>query len=108
MTFWKAVRRYWYIPLLFVGGIVAWVLIGWRKPGARPWASTERELNAIAAGAEADRVRVELGTEEALRHVNEKWAARRAQLKADQVARAEKLENDPEALARFIVRGTEP
>lgn len=108
--FWKFVRRYWFIPLLVVGGIVVYVLLCRWRPGSQgeAFAATKAELEAINAGAEADHVRINMGTTEALKHVNEKYADRRAKLTEKQENRAKKLENDPEALARFIVKGTEP
>lgn len=110
MAFWKALRRFWYIPILAVGGIIAWILFCRWRPGSKltPLSTTVAELEAIKAGAEADKVRVELGTVEAVKHINEKYAGRIAKLNEKQKVRAEKLLNDPEALARFIVRGTEP
>jgi len=101
---------YWYIPLIAVAGFVAYVLLLRWRPGSKvtPLDTTKRELEAIAAANEVANVRAELGHAEAVKHVEEKYRERLAQLTEAQAARAKKLEDDPEALARFIVRGTEP
>lgn len=106
----KALKRYWIIPVLFVVGILAYIFLARWRPGSKltPLSATNAELEAIAAGAEADRVRIEHGNEEAIKLVNQKYAVRRTKLTEKQKVRAAKLEDDPEALARFIVRGTEP
>lgn len=106
--FWKILKRYWYLPFLAVGGVLAYALFCWWRPGSKltPLSTIWKELEVIRAGAEADRVRSEMNTEEAVKHVKEKYADQRARLTEDQKKRAEILENDPEALARYIVRGT--
>jgi hypothetical protein len=110
IQFWKAIKRYWYIPILAIGGFLAWIFFCRWRPGTKitPLATTFAELEAIRAGVEADKVRIELGQEEAIKHVKEKYAERFQKLTKEQKERAQKLEADPEALARYIVLGTKP
>ncbi len=104
IPFWKTFKRFWYIPFLAVGGIAAFVLF--RKSGMNlPLANVRRHLEAIQAGAAADNIRIEQGTEAAVAQVEAKYDAELKALDADKRAKAEKLKHDPEALTKFLVLG---
>ena len=105
MIFWKLLKRYWYLPVIAIGAVGAFLFFGQRGRKAI-YARLQSELDAITSGAEADRVEAELGADEARKHVEDKYAAELAAFDAEKRAEAEKLRHDPEALARFIVRGS--
>lgn len=91
------------IGLLGLAVILIWILTGGRGPN--PSEKLGREIDAINAGAEADKVKAELGAEQAIAHVNEEYQADLAAMDEAKRERAKKLERDPSALAKFIVRG---
>ncbi len=64
------------------------------------------ELKAIQAGVEVDKLTAELGHQEALKHIDDKYAAELKQMDEAQSKHADKLRKDPEALTRYIVRGS--
>ncbi len=78
----------------------------WRRgPVPTPFAQVTKELEVIRAGAEVERVRAELGHTEALKHIDDKYAKELKALEEAQQEEATRLREDPEALARFIIRG---
>lgn len=100
-------RRYWRLPLFIAGVILVWLLFRRWKGGAQPpMESIQRELQAIRAGAEANRLRAKLGAEKALQIVEKKYQQALADLDERQKIQADRLRDDPEALTRFIIRGS--
>lgn len=100
----------WYIPafVLFVA-VAALAAIFTRRRKDDPLPATiiqevSKELEVIAAGAEVRKVRAEMGADKAKQLVEEKYRAERAALTAAQEREAHELEEDPAALARFLVK----
>lgn len=96
-------KDHWYVPVLLIGLIFAvlWVRgTGWRTV----LANLKLELAAIAAKGEARKAQVELGAEKAKAQIEQKYQSQIIKLTADQKAEAEKLQDDPVALAQFLVR----
>lgn len=97
---------YWYVPFLIVIAIVGMVLLN-RK--SRPFSAVQKitkELGAIEAKREARNVQLQLGAEQAKQHVKEKYAEKRKVLDTKEEAKAQELEDDPVALAKFLERLT--
>jgi hypothetical protein len=93
---------YWYVPVLFLAGVLAVVFL--RKPFGLSMANLDGELAAIRAGRDAREVKEREGAEAARQKVlADHWAAM-DNLDEKQRAEAEELKDDPEALARFLVR----
>ncbi len=106
MILWKFTKRYWRLPVVILFAVVAAILLRkWFRPRLPPMEMVTRELEAIRAGVEADKVRAELGHEQALRHVEDKYREELLALDEKDKEQADKLRNDPEALTRFIMRG---
>ena len=103
MKFLRWLVDHWYVPLVFVGSVLLYTLTVGRR--ANPVETAKKELRVIKAGAEASKARAELGTEKAIAVVESKYRLDLAALEGEKAARAEKLKEDPRALARFIVRG---
>jgi len=97
----------WYLPVLVLGAIVAFIALRKRKTGVDPFQGVKSELDAIQAGTEARNMAVELGTEQALEHVRDKYQAKLQTLEAKQQAEVQTLENDPVALAKYLARLTQ-
>lgn len=97
---WNWVRKYLWIPLLFVIATLAWLL--WRKK--TPLAQTKAELRAIRAGARAEEMEARSGTEAAKKLVELLYRDELEALDERQSAKAEELRHDPAKLARFLVR----
>lgn len=100
-------KTYWYIPLLLIVAVFGYVwLRGRRVPAYTPMDRIKKELEAIQAAKEAREMRIQLGTEQALQHVKDKYQAKREALDAKQEAKAKTLEQDPVALAKYLERLT--
>ena len=63
------------------------------------------ELKVIRAGVEVDKLTAELGHQEALKHIDDKYAEELRRMNEAQIKKADQLRKDPEALTRYIVRG---
>lgn len=99
----------WYIPafVLFVAVVALIAIFTRRKDGPQPGTiikEVSKELEVIEAGAEVRRVKAELGAEKAKQLVEERYRAERARLDAEKERQAHELEEDPVALARFLVK----
>lgn len=101
--------NYWYVPLLFVIAVIGAIVLR-RKPGVPvTTAIAERvsgEMRVIDAGAEVRRIQAEMGAEQARQYVLNKYEIVKLKLSAEQKEQATKLESDPIALAKFLVRVT--
>lgn len=96
-------KDYWYVPVLVIGllFLVLWVRgTGWQNVLDK----LKLELAAISAKGEARKAKVELGAEKAKAQVEQKYQTQLINLTAEQKAEAEKLDDDPVALAQFLVR----
>lgn len=98
----RFIGRYWYIPFLILGAILAWIVF--RDRNRTPIAATKRELKAIDAGRRAKEMEARYGTEAAKAKVKSEYQAALAALDGKKAAKAKELENDPAKLARFLVR----
>ena len=94
-------KKYWYVPALVIGAFVIWILSG-RKgdPGARIGA----EIKAIDAAADAKRAQAEVGLVQAVVEVEQRYSDTLEKLDEEQAVQAKELKNDPQALAKFLVR----
>ena len=93
--------RRWGVFVLVVGGaVVAWLVLR-RKP---PAAAIAAELEAIREETRVARVAAEQGRAEALAEVEKRYGEAKAQLEDRERQEAEKLGQDPVALARYLVR----
>lgn len=98
---------HWYLPVIVILAVLSWFLFRWRKPGAKDAMRTvQDELDIIRSGAEAREMEIQLGTEQALAHVRDKYQAKTVALDATQQAKVKELEDDPVALAKYLERIT--
>lgn len=99
-------KDYWYIPVFFIAAIGGLVLsyILFKRPDTSILEKTNLEIKAIQAGAEARQIKAELGAEQAKAVVAGKYMQEMAALDTKQKAQAVELENDPVALAKYLVR----
>ncbi len=101
MTVWKWLKRYWYIPLLLIAGILIWFFF--RRSGT-PLDSTLLELRAIRAEADVEKLEARVGTDKAIAVVEANYEAEMEKLDEAQKEEAKELRRDPKKLARFLVR----
>ncbi len=94
-------RKYWWVPLFFLATILAWVIF--RKRGT-PVAQTKVELAAIEAGRLAREIQEREGLDAAKGHLAAEHADALANLDKKQQAKAKELRDDPQALAKYLVR----
>ena len=98
---WKFIKAYWYIPVFVIAVILGWVIF--RKKGT-PIAQTRAELDASRAGEQAREWQAKLGAEMAKKQVETQYREELKVLDEKQAAQVKELENDPAALAKFLVR----
>ena len=103
----RFIKDYWYIPLIAIGGI--FVVIWLRGRGKATKGIIDKvttELAAISSQREARDVRLQLGHEQAKKHVQDKYAEKRKRLDAKAAQRASELEalfdDNPEQLAKEL------
>lgn len=104
MTALYFLKDYWYVPLLIAGAVLLWIL--WPKKPRPDFARVQSELEVIRAGAEARKVKAELGAEKAAQAVKEKYRVKEEQLNEEAKQKAADLERDPVALARHLERAS--
>lgn len=104
MTFWKAVRNYWYVPLFVVLVVVLSIFFWPRKKSRNPVRTIQKELDAIRAGMEAREWKEKYGVEVARKQVEERFREEKEALTERKRAQAERLKDDPVALSKFLVR----
>ena len=109
MSLWDWLCRWWWwVPLSVVAVTGAWA--AWRTLRSRMahlkdgWAG----LNGQYVSARAKIAETELESERAKQVVKDTYRQELEQLDAKQKAEAKILENDPAALARFLVRSRPP
>ena len=107
VLFW--LKDHWYLPLLAIALLGSLMLCLVFRTGATP-ADAKRaldsELEVIRAGAEARRLKAQLGAQQAAEEVRKQHAVAVLALNADQIKEAEALHHDPVALSRFLVRAS--
>lgn len=97
----KLLGDYWYVPLFILAVIFGWVLF--RRHGT-PIEQTRAELDAIKAGRDAQELQARLGAEGAKRILQIQYSKELTALNEEQKTKAKELQNDPKALAKFLVR----
>lgn len=95
---------HWWLPVLFLGALVALLACRKWRPGKDPFQGVKDELGVIQAGTEARNMAIQLGTDQALSHVKDKYQAKLAALEAQQQVQVKDLEDDPVALAKYLER----
>lgn len=95
-------KRYWYVPFFILLTILFWVIFKGKK--GTPVEQTKRELEAIDAGRQAEEMAARYGTEAAKANVKSKYREELAALDEKKAAKAKELEDDPQKLAKFLVR----
>lgn len=94
-------KQNWWVPFLFLFLILSWVFF--RRRGT-PIEQTKRELEIIEAGRRARKLKEEMGLERAKAYLDVIYAQELAALDTKQQDRAQELRDNPQALARFLVR----
>jgi hypothetical protein len=94
----------WIVTVLLVA-VLGWALFRWRD-GKGAMATVQDELDVIRAGSAAREMQIQLGTDQTVQHVKDKYQAKTVALDATQQARVRELEDDPVALARYLERIT--
>ena len=98
---------HWYLPAIVVVSVVGWLVFRRGQPDSKgALQAVQDELGIIRAGAEARDMQTQLGTEQTLEHVKDKYAAKTVALDATQQLKVKELEDDPVALARYLERVT--
>jgi len=102
--FWKWLQAHWYIPIFLIGVILGWMFFRRSRDRGTPIAQTKTELRAIEAEAQAAKLIETVGAERAKALVKEQYQKELDALDAKQKAEAKELEDDPQKLAKFLVR----
>lgn len=102
-------RDHWYIVVLVLIAMVGFVIAA-HDPLARRLKRVwlDRELEVVKAKAKARRQAAEQGAEAAAQQVKEDYRDAYQRLEEEQKAEAETLEQDPAALAAYLVRAGAP
>ena len=95
---------YWYVPLIFIAAVAAYFTFRKWRGGKNPLVLLAEELKIIQSGADARNLQIQVGTEQAVKQIKEKYQAKFQALGATQKAQVLELENDPIALARLLER----
>lgn len=103
-TVWAWLKAHWYVPLFALGVVLGFIVSGKCRRKGPPPAQVKAELEAITAGAEAEKMAAAVGKAEAVRVVEETYSEAREALDEKQRAEAEKLRDNPRDLARYLVR----
>jgi hypothetical protein len=108
---WSALKRaagwlrdHWYVPLFALGVVLGFLISGKVRRKGPPPAQVKAELEAITAGAEASKMAAAVGKAEAVRVVEETHSEAVEALDEKEREEADKLREDPRALARYLVR----
>ena len=105
MTRW--LRDWWHLPWFALAAGVVWLVWKLRRKSGSSWLQkVQNEVAAVRAGQDARTVAEQLGLQEALAHVRDKYARVREQVRADVAQRIKEIEHDPEALARALERAS--
>jgi hypothetical protein len=104
--FFQFLTDYWQIPLLVVGGVLAFLFLRDRRTSGKALGKVTRELAAVAAKRETREIELQMGAEQARQHVRDKYTALRGKLDAEAELKAKELEDDPVALTAFLERAS--
>jgi hypothetical protein len=94
------IKRWGVFVLVAVGAAIAWFVLR-RKP---PTEAIAEELDRIREETDVAKVQAERGRAEALAEVERRYGSAYAELEERERVEAAKLEQDPVALARYLVR----
>jgi len=98
---------YWYIPLLVVGGVLAWLWFRPRDPQATGAVERlQKELEAIRAARNTREMLIHKDEALVRAAVEQKYRAQIAALDEKKKAKVTALERDPVALAKYLERLT--
>lgn len=100
-TFWKWLKDYWYIPFFILAVVLGWVIF---RKRSTPIEQIQAELEAIRAGRKIREMEERDGAVKARIEVLARYAQEKKQMTEAQQAEAERLKDDPVALAKFLVR----
>lgn len=101
LSVWTWLKKYWYIPVFVIVSIIVWLFF--RRSGM-PLEQVLTEIKAIQAKADVDKMKAEIGTEQAKVKVTEQYHEELKALDEKQAKQAKEFENDPAKLAKFLVR----
>lgn len=96
----KKVLKYAWVVVLVALGIL-WFILSRGKVKPVP---IGKELDAIDAEAEIEKVRIDLGEQKALQAVEKRYEQELKKLEAEDQVKVEKLKSNPAKLARLLVR----
>jgi len=105
-TMWWIVDHAW-LPILIGVAVLGWFFFRWRKADPKGvLQAVQDEVDIIRAGSAAREMQLQLGTEQTLGYVKDKYAAKTVALDATQQLKVKELEDDPVALAKYLERIT--
>lgn len=100
-------RRYWCIPVITVVGVfVGFLGAVFRRRRESPLEQTQEEMRAIQTAATTKKLSLGIGASQARKVVEREYADTVLQLNAEQAEKAKELRDDPEELAKFLVRAS--
>jgi len=105
---WYFILDHWQLPVIIIAILIGWLLFrSWRKSDTKGLVqAVQDELGIIQAGSATREMQLQLGTEQTLGHIKDKYAAKTMALDAVQQLKVKELENDPVALAKYLERIT--
>lgn len=103
-TAWDWLKEHWYVPLFALGVVLGFIVSEKVRRKGLPDDQVAAELEAITAGSEARKMEVVVGTAKAVEVVEETFSEAREALDETERDEAEKLREDPRALARYLLR----
>ena len=101
---WVWLKAHWYVPLIFLGVLVGFVVSKQARQKGQVLEQTRTELHAGRAAAEAARWKIALGAERAAEKIEAQHQETLAKLDAAERREADALRQSPKDLARFLVR----
>ena len=95
---------YWYVPILVILTIMGYFIFRkWKGKEGDTWLTPLLEqFNIIREGSHTREMMIQLGTEQTIQHIKDKYQAKIAELDAEQALKVEKLEQDPVSLVKFL------
>lgn len=94
--------KYLWIPFGVALGFLGWVLL--RDKSRQSIPNPKVEVRAIRAEAEAKKLQIELGKEQAVQKIERQYEAEIKQLDEAQAVEAVELRKSPDKLAAFLIR----
>jgi hypothetical protein len=96
---------YWYIPIFVIVALIGYFTFSkWRggKEGYSWLTPLLEQFKIIKEGSNTREMMIQLGTEQAVQHIKDKYQAKYAELDAEQALKVQTLEQDPVALVKFL------